>query len=306
MPLLLLPVKKLSLDSTLASGQTFCWRYEGQEAWLGWIHQHPCRLALKHQELSVESPSAQEKDVLDYFQIHSTWDRILKSLPDDPWLAQALTSARGLRCVHEPWWECIANFICSALKQISQNLQINAAMRNRFGISSGWENMSTYPTPSQIAQLSENDLRKCGLGFRAKHLLNAARQIDSGKFVWEKIRTLSTEEASLELQTLAGVGHKVAHCILLHAANRWDAFPIDVWVERLLMKLYFPKKRMPLKKSELATFAREHFGPYRGIAQLYLFHWFRTQSTSHSRKKPEQTSRQNPEKNRANKRGTWR
>jgi N-glycosylase/DNA lyase len=112
------------------------------------------------------------------------------------------------------------------------------------------------------------------MGFRAPHLLAAARQIAEGKLDLERPRFLPLAEARVELMKLRGVGGKIADCVLLFAYGFDAAFPVDVWVERALRRLYFPRRRMTAK--QLRHFAATHFGPFSGYAQQYLFHYMRT------------------------------
>ena len=112
------------------------------------------------------------------------------------------------------------------------------------------------------------------MGFRAPHLLAAARRIAEGKLDLERLRRLTLAEAREELMKLRGVGGKIADCVLLFAYGFDGAFPVDVWVERALRELYFPRRRVGDKR--LRHFAATHFGPHAGYAQQYLFHYMRT------------------------------
>ena len=132
----------------------------------------------------------------------------------------------------------------------------------------------SFPTPQKIAALTEAQLRACKMGFRAPNLLAAARQIAEGKFDLEKIRRLDYAEARAELMKLRGVGGKIADCVLLFAYGFDSAFPVDVWIERALQRLYFPRRRA--SGPRLRRFAATHFGPHAGYAQQYLFHYMRT------------------------------
>ncbi len=114
------------------------------------------------------------------------------------------------------------------------------------------------------------------MGFRAPHLLAAARQITGGTLDLEKIRFLPLPDTRAELMKLRGVGGKIADCVLLFAYGFDAAFPVDVWVERALRQLYFPRRRVSEKK--LRHFAATHFGPHAGYAQQYLFHYMRTKN----------------------------
>ena len=262
-----------SLDHTLQAGQTFCWS-KNKSHWDGFIHNQFCRLHQSGSTLFVRGAVTPEAVNL-YFRLGPAWTTLLARLPDDPFLMQALREVPGLHCVREPWFECTANFICSSLKQIPQICRINLELRRRFGPKlTGCHH--GFPEPSVIAGLEEKDLRACGLGFRARHLLAASRQIAGGSFQWEELQTKTTPEASDYLQHLQGVGEKVAHCILLYAAERFDAFPVDVWVQRLMQQLYFPKSRRPPHLNSINRKSLQLFGPLRGLAQQQLFHWYRT------------------------------
>ena len=122
--------------------------------------------------------------------------------------------------------------------------------------------------------MTEIQLRNCKMGFRAPNLLAAARQIAEEKFDLEKIRRLDYAAARAELMKLSGVGGKIADCVLLFAYGFDSAFPVDVWIERALQRLYFPRRRASAPR--LRRFAATHFGPHAGYAQQYLFHYMRT------------------------------
>ena len=112
------------------------------------------------------------------------------------------------------------------------------------------------------------------MGFRAPNLLGAAREIADGKLDLPALGNLPCAGAREKLMALRGVGGKIADCVLLFAYGFDSAFPVDVWVERALQTLYFPKRRVSEKK--LKHFAATHFGPHAGYAQQYLFHYMRT------------------------------
>lgn len=266
----------LSLQHTLSSGQTFCWQFEpATRIWRGWIGDQPVELLQMKDAVEARSHSLTPAQIRHYFSLDLDWPAILKILSADPHLAEALRDVSGLRLVREPWWECTSNFICSSLKQIVQIQQINGSLRQSFGPPFPSTELRRFPAPADLAQTTEENLRLCKLGYRARHLHHAARQIAEERFHWNDLQSLSTAEASIHLQSLRGVGEKVARCILLYAGERHDAFPIDVWVERLMSDLYWKKKRQP-KAADFDKLSLDLFGPNRGLAQLFLFHWFRT------------------------------
>jgi N-glycosylase/DNA lyase len=208
-----------------------------------------------------------------YFALDHPLPEICASFPADPAMTAAAQFCRGLRIVRQPAWECVATFITSAMKQVPHIAQISHTLRRRFGrrLACASGEVFAYPTPEAIARLDEAALRACALGFRAKNLLGAARMIADGKVDLAQIARLDDTEARAELCRLPGVGEKVANCALLFGFERVRAFPIDVWIERVLRQLYFPRKRK-VTTQRLRTFTAEYFGPYGGYAQQYLFH----------------------------------
>jgi N-glycosylase/DNA lyase len=129
----------------------------------------------------------------------------------------------------------------------------------------------TFPPPARLAKSSEKDLRGCALGYRTKNLLATARLVTNGDVDLEKWAALADIDLRAKLCELPGVGAKVANCVMLFAYERLRAFPIDVWIERVLRENYFPRARK-LNATRLRTFTQEHFGEHGGYAQQYLFH----------------------------------
>jgi len=152
--------------------------------------------------------------------------------------------------------------------------QIVALLCERFGEPTLGAGPACFPTPQRLAAASEAELRACKMGFRAPGLLAAACAIADGKLDLESLRQLNYTEARTELMKLRGVGGKIADCVLLFAYGFDSAFPVDVWIERALQELYFPRRRASDKR--LRKFAATHFGPHAGYAQQYLFHYMRT------------------------------
>ncbi|PYJ21478.1 MAG: hypothetical protein DME99_07815 [Verrucomicrobia bacterium] len=143
---------------------------------------------------------------------------------------------RGLRIIRQPKWECLATFICSSMKQMAHIRQISLALRNRFGESCKIDNHVVYifPSAQRIARASEEELRECALGYRAKNLLATARLVSSGEADLEAWSLLPNGILREKLCSLPGVGAKVANCVMLFACERLSAFPVDVWIERVL------------------------------------------------------------------------
>lgn len=268
----------LNLDATLSSGQAFSWRRTVTGHWRGWIDGRPCLVWPQGDALRAVGPNLTREAVSAYFGLDLPIEQILGSFPEDPWLQKAQDFAPGLRILRQDPWETLCNFICSSLKQIVQIEQINHELRQTFGDQVG-EGLHSFPDASRLALATEARLRACRLGFRARHLYVAARQVAASEVSLDRIATLPTPEAREQLMRIQGVGEKVANCILLFAYGRAEAFPIDVWVERVLRRLYFHNNPR-VKHERLRSFAESHFGPYRGYAQQFLFHWIRKDPTA--------------------------
>jgi N-glycosylase/DNA lyase len=281
--MILLPVRNYDLEATLDSGQSFRWRPDNG-SWTGVIGRRRVRLTGTRDGIRAETtgPAADWQWLHHYLQTGADLDAVLESFPDDAPMRDAVAACRGLRILRQDPWECLASFILSSTKQIIQIRQIIALLCERFGEplagSPDEPPAFAFPSPEKIASVTEAGLRACKMGFRAPHLLAAAQQIAGGKFDLGRLCHLPLEEARMELMTLRGVGGKIADCVLLFAHGFDGAFPVDVWVERALRELYFPRRQVGGKR--LRHFAATHFGPHAGYAQQYLFHYMRTKFTS--------------------------
>jgi len=276
-------VDDYDLASTLASGQAFRWQLR-PEGWVGVIGENWVRLSQLGNQLAAEfahptDAESLQRRIANYLRLDDPMDLILESFPKDPPMQAALAACRGLRLLRQDPWECLAGFICSSTKQIVQIRQIVALLCDRFGrpvdTPPGEASISAFPTVKAIAATSETALRDCKLGFRAPYLLGTARRIADGTLLLQHLEALDTNEARNALMLCPGVGRKIADCVLLFAYGRQDAFPVDVWVQKALHQLYFPKARR-ITLQRLQQFSQSHFGPYGGFAQQYLFHYVRT------------------------------
>src|SRR5438876_8961683 len=217
--------------------------------------------------------------VTDYFALDHPLAEICASFPDDPVMNAARDFCRGLRIIRQPKWECLATFICSSMKQVAHIRQISKALRERFGVARkiGTYVVHSFPSAARLAETSESELRKCALGYRAKNLLATARLVSSGEADLEAWSALSDVDLRKKLCELPGVGAKVANCVMLFAYERLRAFPIDVWMERVLKQQYFGRARK-LSASRLRGLSETYFGEHGGYAQQYLFHHARATS----------------------------
>ena len=276
------PAPDFDLAATLDCGQVFHWRPAGP-GYVGTVDRVPLYVEQRGDTLLV--PCGAEAVAARYFALDHPLPRIYATFPTDPWMQTALAACRGLRIIRQPLWECLATFITSALKQVSHIAAISHLLRQRYGEPLGTlhgHRLHAYPVPARLAVLEESDLRACGLGFRARSLLEAARAVaaaddgpNSSQPTLDSLCPLGRPAALAALTRFRGVGTKVANCVLLFAYQHLDAFPIDVWIERVLRERYF-QDEPDASLGKLQTFSQAYFGPFGGYAQQYLFHHART------------------------------
>ena len=297
-----IPAPDFDLAMTLDSGQVFHWEKAGN-GFIGAIGERAFyveqdRALLKVRCAGMAQPARETRALPDiirnYFALDHSLAEVCASFPDDPVMNAARDFCRGLRIIRQSKWECLATFICSSMKQVAHIRQISRKLRERFGEarkidppnSATWTGSScdkdgfavannytvhVFPSPQRIAASSERELAKCALGYRAKNLLATAELVSSGEANLEAWVTLSDADLRAKLCALPGVGAKVANCVMLFAYERLRAFPIDVWIERVLRGKYFPRARK-LTGRRLRAFSETYFGEHGGYAQQYLFH----------------------------------
>lgn len=274
-------VNDYDLAATLASGQAFRWKFRN-DAWESVIDSRWVRLHESKNKIIAETalPVSDWNWLTNYLQLDVNLPEVISIFPDDEPMRAAVKSCHGLRLLRQNPWECLASFILSSTKQIVQIQQIVGLLCERFGekvsVPAGHEPAFAFPNFAAIAALREKDLRDCKMGFRAPYLLGTAQMLVNKEVVLENLHRCSVDEARSELLKFPGVGNKIADCVLLFAFDFPTAFPVDVWVMKALRELYFPKRRVKLKR--LQKFSKTHFGPNAGYAQQYLFHYMRTRS----------------------------
>jgi N-glycosylase/DNA lyase len=297
MKLIEISAPDFDLAMTLDSGQVFHWEKIGN-GFVGTIGDEPIYVEQTGDVLKVRmeggapaTPGSRRATeagsqelappvvelVRRYFALDHPLAEICASFPNDPIMDAARKSCRGLRIIRQPKWECLATFICSSMKQVAHIRQISKALRERFGVPRRIDRRvaHTFPSARRLAESSESELRKCALGYRAKNLLATARLVGSGEADLDAWSALSDADLRKKLCALPGVGAKVANCVMLFAYQRLRAFPIDVWIERVLRARYFPGRKK-VTAQRLREFSETYFGDHGGYAQQYLFHYART------------------------------
>jgi N-glycosylase/DNA lyase len=287
MKIILEPAQPFDLDLTLCCGQAFRWEKIG-EWWYGIVKDKPLKIRQVGNVLEFENAS--QNLVEEYFGLSDDLPSILSKISKDKHVQEAIKALRGLRILRQEPWECLISYICATYKNIPAIKRMLSNLSMKFGEKTILNSYAFYsfPTAERMAKASLKELAECGLGYRAKYVWETARKVASGEFNIEGLKKESYEKAREKLLTLPGVGLKVADCVALFSLKKLEAFPVDVWIKRVILRHYanhFERdfvRKISLKKSltmaeyeRLSLFGREYFGVYAGYAQEYLFHFER-------------------------------
>jgi len=270
-----LHVSDFNLRHTLECGQAFRWKRE-EKGYVGVVKGSLWKVSQEEETLSVESdPLVSEAEVVRYFSLSSDLRETLSPLRKDPILESPLNEFWGLRILDQDPWECLISYIFSIFNNVKRISLLVESLSERFGKKVGSNKVLryTFPSAKTLAFLTKDQLQSIHPGFRDRYLLETAKIIAQKRWDWEALRKMETAEAKKCLLTLPGVGEKVADCILLFSLGKTDAFPIDLWIERSLRKLYFHGRRKTLRKMQ--RFAHQRFGKAAGYAQEYLYAYAR-------------------------------
>ena len=215
-----------------------------------------------------------------YFDLDRNYEEIKMQLSNiDKYLKTSIEYGKGIRILNQDLWETIISFIISANNNIPRIKGIIERISKKYGTEIEWngEKYYTFPTPKQLGKATVEDLRSLGTGFRDIRIYETTQKVLSGEFNLKEVQSKDTLSARDELLKLSGVGPKVADCILLFSTlKRFDVFPIDVWVRRVMNELYIKNvDETKVSKNEIAKIAEMKFGNLEGLAQQYLFYWKR-------------------------------
>ena len=264
------------LAASLESGQAHRWRRE--EDWYSAVvrgNYIKMRQVGRRVEFCCEpSPETQMLPQLQsYFRLDDDLAAIYAEISRDQRVATMVARYPGLRLLRLEPWECVVSFICSANSNIPRIHQNMEKLAETFGdpIRMDGQVRHSFPTPAQLAEAGELELRRLGLGFRAPYVAEAARLVAEGRLDLDALIGMPYPEAKARLMECPGIGPKIADCIAVFSLEKLEAFPIDVWVRRALGEWYFPNQKRPTDRV-LLEWAQNHFGRYGGYSQQYLFH----------------------------------
>ena len=264
-------------------GQCFRWNEQPDKSYTGVIKNAIINVKKENNDIIFTGKSEENmRDIIEYyFDLNTDYEKIKQKLSQiDEYLKKSIEYGEGIRILNQDLWETIISFIISANNNIPRIKGIIERLSQKYGNEIEWkgEKYYTFPTPEQLKDVTVEQYRSLGLGFRDVRLYETTKMILNKEVDLEQLRkNLDTQEVRNELLKLSGVGPKVADCILLFSdLKRFDVFPIDVWVRRVMNDLYIKDDdETKVSKTKIEKIAEEKFGNLKGLAQQYLFYWRR-------------------------------
>lgn len=272
-----------NLKDIFTCGQCFRWQCDEENEYIGVVGENVIKIKKDGNDYVLKSKGKEDLKELtiNYFDLERDYKKIQNTLSKiDENMEKSIKYGQGIRILNQDLWETIISFIISANNNIPRIKGIIEKLSKTYGNEIIWNNNKyyTFPSVNQLKDVTIEQYRKLGLGFRDIRLYETTQMILNKEIDLEYLKeekdTLKVRE---ELLKLSGVGPKVADCILLFSElKRFDVFPIDVWVRRVMNDLYIKEENEEkVSKKKIENLAKEKFGNLSGIAQQYLFYWRR-------------------------------
>ena len=272
------------LKDIFECGQCFRWNEENDGSYTGVWKNNVVNVKQNGKDITFEGVCLDgniEDEVKYYFDLDRNYEDIKRELSNiDENMSQSIKYGEGIRILNQDLWETIISFIISANNNIPRIKGIIERLSKAYGkeIEFNGNIYYTFPLPEDLKDVTVEEYRKLGLGFRDVRLYETTKMVLEKKIDLESLsQNTNTNEIREELLELAGVGPKVADCILLFSTlKRFEVFPIDVWVRRVMNDLYIKEDdENKVSKKKIEKLANEKFGNLAGMAQQYLFYWRR-------------------------------
>lgn len=276
--------KSFNLRDIFECGQCFRWNKQEDGSYTGIWKENVLNIRQEDNKIIFKGICQNgdiEKEIKEYFDLERNYEEIKDKLAKiDENMKLSIKYGEGIRILNQDLWETIISFIISANNNIPRIKGIIERLSKKYGKEIKWNNESyyTFPTAEELKNVTVEEYRNLGLGFRDIRLYETTKMINEKQIDLEKLKqNPNTQEVRDKLLTLSGVGPKVADCILLFSTlKRFEVFPIDVWVRRVMNELYIKKEdETKVSKKEIDKLAQEKFGNLAGMAQQYLFYWRR-------------------------------
>ena len=262
----------INVENSINSGQVFLWR-KNKDIWYGVNGQDVLKISKAGTIKSYQNTKA------DFFRKRDNIEKIIKSISKDSVTKKAVKQYLGLRVLEQDPFQCLISFIVSSNSNIQKIKNSLEKISKKFGEKVEFENQEffLFPKPENLANASINEIKSCGVGYRARFVIEAANMIILKKIDFEYLKKSSYQDAKEKLCQIPGIGNKVADCILLFSLDKLESFPLDRWMIRILEKYYSDKFQLETKSITEKQYGIlhekivNHFGPYAGYAQQFLF-----------------------------------
>jgi N-glycosylase/DNA lyase len=268
---------------SINSGQVFLWE-KHDDFWYGIDGDQIVKIAQAGEHIEFSSFPEDRMWNRRMFRLDDDTRLIFNEISRDSLVRKLVRAYPGLRLIRQEPHQCLFSFVCASNTNIPMIRRMLYSLTRKFGghVKVDGIEFFTFPSARDIDRTSIDELRTCGLGYRAKALKAAAHAITSGQLDFDALKAASYEDAKKELLQVYGVGNKIADCVLLFSLEKLDAFPIDVWIARALVDNYswlhekkFGEKLTLHQYEELSGSAKRYFGRYAGYAQQYLYYHMR-------------------------------
>ncbi|MBN9648907.1 DNA-3-methyladenine glycosylase 2 family protein [Terrisporobacter glycolicus] len=259
-------------------GQCFRWLKEEDDSYTGVVQGKVVNVKKENDLIIFDNTNKEDFDNIwfDYFDLGRDYSEIKNELKVmDEYLEKATEFGKGIRILQQDGWEMLISFIISANNRIPMIQRAINNLSQKYGKFIGeyrGKKYYAFPTPEELSQASVEDIRACQTGFRDKYIKNVVDYVNENNENVLFYRRLNTDECIKELMKFNGVGPKVADCIALFGMQKYDTFPVDVWVKRVMEEFYVEDN---LSLPKIRQFALEKFGDSAGFAQQYLFYYAR-------------------------------
>lgn len=262
----------INIENTINSGQVFLWKKQ-DDFWYGVNGQDILKINNSGNVISYSNKK------YDFFRSNDNIEKIIKSISKDKTTKLAVKKYLGLRLIRQDPFQCFISFIVSSNSNIQKIKSSLEKISIKFGTKIKFDNQEFYgfPEPSKIANASIQEIQSCGVGYRAKFIIDAVKMVESNEIDFERLKKLNYHDARETILTVPGIGNKVADCVLLFSLDKTEAFPLDTWMIRILKKYYLEKFEIETKSITEKQYSILHekivnyFGPYAGYAQQFLF-----------------------------------
>lgn len=276
-------IKSFELADIFDCGQCFRWNKQEDGSYTGIFKENVMNVQKQGDTVIFKGICTGDiKEIVEeYFDLNRDYEKLKEELSKiDNNIKASIEYGKGIRILNQDLWEMIISYIISANNNIPRIKGIIERMSKRYGKEIEWngEKYYTFPTIEELKDVTVEDYRNLGTGFRDIRLYETVQMISDGKIKLDELQeNPDTHEVREQLLTLSGVGPKVADCILLFSTlKRFEVFPIDVWVRRVMNELYIKNEdETKVNKKEIEKIAQSKFGDLAGLAQQYLFYWKR-------------------------------